>query len=420
MSTPDPKSCVVLVPAGGPIEPRCEEGLRLLERRGYEVRRVRGISAIDLGRSNMAADALRAGFDELLWIDSDIAFDPDDVEKLRSHDRPFVCGVYPKKGCREFACEFAPGTRAVTFGTSSGLTALRYTGFGFALTRRAVYDAIREKLSLPECNQRFGPPIVPYFLPMLVPDGAGRWYLAEDYAFCERARQAGVPILADTSIRLWHVGGYAYGWEDAGSDKSRFPAYTFHLNPPLQSPARPAGEYTQDGFAKHIPLWTRLLAPLKGKPVHALEVGVSEGMSTVWLLENVLTHPAATLTCLDAFADGADYTGSARIGREERFRTNAARFGDKMTGLRGRVQYRLRELPHAKFDLAFVSGGPDTAAVFADAGLPLWAVLKPGGLLAFDGLGQNLAAAVANFTAVIQGRYDILHQGHQVWLRKVS
>jgi GT2 family glycosyltransferase len=39
----------------------------------------------------------------------------------------------------------------------------------------------------------------------------GPWYLAEDYAFCERARQCGFKIMADTTIRLWHIGEYAYG-----------------------------------------------------------------------------------------------------------------------------------------------------------------------------------------------------------------
>jgi predicted O-methyltransferase YrrM len=394
-----------------------------LERRGYEVRRVPGFSAIDFGRSVMTCDALRAGFDELLWIDSDIAFDPDDVDKLRSHDLPFVCGVYAKKGCREFACEFAPGTRSVEFGQAGGLTGLRYTGFGFALTRRAVYEAIKEKLNLPECNQRFGPPIVPYFLPLLVPDGPGQWYLAEDYAFCERARQAGVPILADTSIRLWHVGSYAYGWEDAGADKGRFPAYTFHVNRPAPPPA---GEYTQDWFTKHIPLWTHLLAPFKGKSVHALEVGVFEGMSTVWLLENILTHPAATLTYVDTFRGGSDHAGMDLSGLEERFLTNTARFRDKLIGLKGRSRDRLRELPQGKFDLAYIDGSHEAADVRADADLA-WPLVTRGGLVGFDDYGwrgfadpqRNPGPAIDSFLAASRGRYDVLHKGYQVWLRKV-
>jgi hypothetical protein len=48
-----------------------------------------------------------------MWVDADVVFDPDDADRLRRHDdRPFTCGLYPKKGPRQFACEFFPGTPA--------------------------------------------------------------------------------------------------------------------------------------------------------------------------------------------------------------------------------------------------------------------------------------------------------------------
>ena len=84
----DPKRCVVLVPFTSSIVNECEEALRELERRGYPVRRVGGYAAIDQGRNQMATDALVEGFEETLWIDSDIAFRPDDVEVLRRHAAP--------------------------------------------------------------------------------------------------------------------------------------------------------------------------------------------------------------------------------------------------------------------------------------------------------------------------------------------
>jgi hypothetical protein len=79
--------CVVLVPVGA-IDPVCEDALRELERRGYVVWRVRGYTALDAALNQMASDALAQGCDELMWIDSDIVFDPDDVDKLRRHDLP--------------------------------------------------------------------------------------------------------------------------------------------------------------------------------------------------------------------------------------------------------------------------------------------------------------------------------------------
>jgi hypothetical protein len=116
------------------------------------------------------------------------------------------------------------------FGSRGGLIELLYCGFGFVHTRRVVYETMQRELRLPVCNQRFkGLPLTPYFAPLIVGEGEQAWYLAEDYSFCERARRCGFRIMADTSIRLWHVGTYRYGWEDAGRDVERFANYTFHI-----------------------------------------------------------------------------------------------------------------------------------------------------------------------------------------------
>lgn len=183
-----PSACVVLVPDHGMIDPGCDDALRELERRGYPAWRVRGYSAVDAARNQMATDALGQGFEELMWIDSDAVFDPADVEKLRAHNLPLVCGLYPKKGPRQFACEFLPGTAVIQFGTGGGLTEIRYCGFGLVLTRKEVYQAVRDGLGLPVCNQRFGVPSVPFFEPTTVDEPPGRWSLPEDYTFCHRAR----------------------------------------------------------------------------------------------------------------------------------------------------------------------------------------------------------------------------------------
>lgn len=228
--------CVILVPVGTSIDPACDAGLAELERRGFTVRRVRGYSAIDSARNQMATDALADGFDELVWVDSDVVFQPDDLDALRSYGKPFDCGLYPKKGPREFAAAFLPGTQTVALGSHGGLTPIHYCGFGFVYTRRAVYDAVREHHKLPLLNTKFDKSLVPYFAPFWTGQRDDARYLPEDYAFCERARQAGHEVFADTRVRLWHVGSYRYGWEDAGSEKQRFDGYTFHLPAPQTIP----------------------------------------------------------------------------------------------------------------------------------------------------------------------------------------
>ena len=225
----DPSRCVVLVPIGGYIEPDCARGLAELERRGYTVRSVEGYAAIDQGRSQMATDALLDDFDGLMWIDSDIGFDADSVDLLREHDLPVVCGIYPKKGVRALACHVLPDTERILFGKGGGLTEIKYAATGFLFTQRTVYETMAEHEQLPVCNKQFGRVTVPYFLPMITEDGENHWYLGEDYAFCERARRSGFRIMADSRIRLVHVGRRGYSWEDAGSDFPRYATYNFGL-----------------------------------------------------------------------------------------------------------------------------------------------------------------------------------------------
>lgn len=255
----EPRRCVVLVPYSGYVYPECDESLKVLERRGYQVRRIGGYAAIDQGRNQMSTDALIDGFEETLWIDSDVAFNPDDVERLRRHGLPMVCGIYPQKGKRALACHIAMETPKVVFGQQGGLTELLYAGTGFLLIRREVYLAIQQKLQLPMCNERFGHPMIPFFHPMVRPIEDGHWYLAEDYSFCERARQCGFQIYADSSIRLWHIGMYRYGWEDAGIDRPRYNSFTLNFGEPGSGIAqkRPAQDAELQRFAARFPWPTK-------------------------------------------------------------------------------------------------------------------------------------------------------------------
>lgn len=226
----DPATCVVLVPYLTHIEAPCEQGLRELERMGFAVRRVASSAAIDRTRCDMATSALADGFEHLMWIDSDMSFAPAAVAQLRSHELPVVGGLYPKKGARAFAVYFEDGTKDVVVGQGGSLLDVRYVGTGFLLTHRMVYDDVRRTFGLPVCNAKWGQPTIPFFLPMVIPDGgSGYWYLSEDFAFCERARQAGHKITVDTTLRLGHIGRYTYEWEDAGMAMPRVPSATFEM-----------------------------------------------------------------------------------------------------------------------------------------------------------------------------------------------
>ncbi len=198
----------------GFIEPACERGLRELEAQGWEVWRRPGSAAIDRERSRLATEALDAGFDSLLWVDSDQVFEAGAARALDELNEPFVSALIARRGVRDFACVFADGTEEVVLGDGGGPLEVRYVGCGFCLVRRAAFELVARYWGLPRVVDPSGA-IVPFYLPMVtaIPD-RGLAYLGEDYAFCERLRQAGGRILVDTRLRVGHLGTYEYGFQD--------------------------------------------------------------------------------------------------------------------------------------------------------------------------------------------------------------
>src|SRR5207237_7063701 len=115
-SPPGRAGAVVLVPHLNGIEGECEQGLGQLEAEGVHVMRRGGCSAIDVARNEMISDALHDGAQAMLFIDSDIGFDPADAIRLLGRPEPVICGVYAKKGMREMASVFGEGIKEVLFG----------------------------------------------------------------------------------------------------------------------------------------------------------------------------------------------------------------------------------------------------------------------------------------------------------------
>lgn len=207
----DPAKCVVLVPVAKSLEPETEAALTQLAASGYPVRMLRGGSQVDLVRSALASQAVRGGYDETLWIDSDVVFTPADVERIREHAEPIVAGLYVKKDRNEFACQF-DGHADVKFGLGGGLLKMRGVGMGFTRVLRGVYEEVKRVHGLPDCGGGYDPAetVTPYFLPMV----EGATYLSEDYSFCRRAQAAGFDVWADTRLKLGHVHRHVRTWDD--------------------------------------------------------------------------------------------------------------------------------------------------------------------------------------------------------------
>jgi len=223
---------VVLVPYLGGIEPECEQGLLALERAGVRVVRRAGSSQVDVARNELLSDALHDGFEAILFVDADLGFDPLDALRLLARPEPVVAGVYARGGRRELAGRFADGIAEVAFGPAAQWPyPLDFAATGFLRLRAGVLRRMVEQLGLPLCDTRWRRGSWPFFLPMVVRgEDRGHHYLGGDWAFSHRLGLLGVVPLADTSIRLWHYGRCAYGWEDAGREPPpRFPNYTCRL-----------------------------------------------------------------------------------------------------------------------------------------------------------------------------------------------
>lgn len=170
-------------------------------------------------------------------------------------------------------------------------------------------------------------------------------------------------------------------------------------------------------FEKHV-------APLAGTPCRMLEVGSFEGRSTTWLADNVLIHPESRLDCVElkpmrVLKQNIELTGRAA----------------QIVLYEGKSREILRTLPLAIYDFIYIDGSHQTIDVLEDAVLA-FRLAKPGAVIGFDDyLWDNRPPrsllgvpkpAIDAFLAIYVGasRYEpvaeVLENGYQVWLRKLS
>lgn len=223
------RKLVILVPIANSLQPSSELALAELVRKGYTVWKNYGSSEIARCRSQMATRAIAEGFEEMLWIDSDMQFRAEDVETIRSNKCPIVGALYCTRGGGTFACCFLRGPQEIPLGPMHGrLHEVKWVGTGFLLTRREVYVSMKKHLKLRTCNdvglERINlPGVTPYFAPVFKRERNKVYWLSEDFSFCERARKCGFRIFVDTRLRLGHIARYRYGWEDVFEKRSERP-----------------------------------------------------------------------------------------------------------------------------------------------------------------------------------------------------
>ena len=158
---------------------------------------------ISVARNVIAKNAVKAGFDRVMWFDSDMKFAPDTLMKLTADmdtGLDLVTGLYftrkpPLKPViySELLWEEQENGADVRAGNfyeyPEGLTEIAGCGFGCCLTSVDLLNRVGE---------RFG-------LPFTELQGLG-----EDLSFCWRCIQVGAKMYADTSVKCGHVGQFVY------------------------------------------------------------------------------------------------------------------------------------------------------------------------------------------------------------------
>lgn len=177
-------------------------------------------------------------------------------------------------------------------------------------------------------------------------------------------------------------------------------------------------KFSSDWFSHNIPKWKTVLWEFTGRPnLDYLEIGVFEGRSFIWMLENILTHPSAKATAVDIFPEDL----------KERFVANLNLSGSryKVTILKGTSQTLLRRLPLESFDIIYIDGSHLAKYVYLDAALS-WDLLKKNGLLIFDDYLWSLEfptdlrpkISIDTFLTAFGDELEVVHKDYQVVVRK--
>jgi len=194
-------------------------------------------SLITRARNYLVDEFLRSDCTHLLFIDSDIHYNPQDVIALLALDKDVIGAPYPKKAINwgniaqaarqhpeldprelenlvgEYVFNVVKGTQRFT--VSEPLEVLEI-GTGMMMIKRHVFDKFKEAYPeihykpdhVGQANFDGSRYIHAYFDTVIDPDS--HRYLSEDYMFCQYWRKIGGTIFLCPWMRTQHIGTYAF------------------------------------------------------------------------------------------------------------------------------------------------------------------------------------------------------------------
>lgn len=173
-----------------------------------------------------------------------------------------------------------------------------------------------------------------------------------------------------------------------------------------------------DHFTGQIEVFTNLLGHMAGKPIHTLEIGSLEGRSACWMLDNILTHPDATITCVD------------NESCADTLKQNLQHHANKSRLVLGMSSAKLPQLicEGCKFDFIYIDGGHEDHTPLLDMVLS-HELLVDGGIMAIDDYGLDdteeygrcrVRQCFFSFMAVYQEYYTTIINAYQQWIKKTG
>lgn len=204
-------------------------------------------SLITRARNYCVDEFMRSDYTHMMFIDSDIGFDPNDVLTMLAlmdtenpeNDKHIMCGPYPKKTIawekikRAVDKGFAddnPGNLEkyvgdYVFNPASGQSEIRLDqpvkvlegGTGFMMVTKHAFNEFTK--AYPDYSYRpdhvrtknfdGSREIMMYFQALI--DEKSKRYLSEDYMFCQWMREVGVDTWLCPWMKLLHTGSYTFG-----------------------------------------------------------------------------------------------------------------------------------------------------------------------------------------------------------------
>jgi predicted O-methyltransferase YrrM len=184
--------------------------------------------------------------------------------------------------------------------------------------------------------------------------------------------------------------------------------------------------FTVDWFSVNIPTWERMLTKYKDTPASFLELGCFQGMATTWMVDTILTHPDAMITCVDTFEGSVEFRPSWRENLWDIFRSNTEKYGSKVQVCKGYTSTVLKTLS-GSHDFIYVDADHRASSVLEDAVLA-FRLLKVGGLLCFDDYMWGMVPrdldrpkmAIDAFVKIYSDYIEVVDIDYQYWIRKTA